>query len=110
MTDTHDSWDGHFDDDGARCPFCGEVDDFAGDHPSGLQRDGDSTEVDCGNCGEPFEVTMCISTSYATKPLFIGPKLNHAHWYAVRQEMRARGELPPLLSTVAQYDLAEVPR
>lgn len=96
MTDaTHDSWDGSFE-DAARCPHCGETDDFAGDHPSGLQRDGDSTDVDCGSCGEPYEVTMSVSVDYATNPLFIGPKRNFAHWYQVRQEMRERGESPPL--------------
>jgi hypothetical protein len=92
---THANWTGSFE-DVARCPHCGEPDDFAGDHPSGLQHDGDSTEMDCGSCGEPYEVTMSVSVDYATKPLFIGPKRNFAHWCQVRQEMRERGELPPL--------------
>lgn len=92
---THNSWDGGFE-VVARCPHCGETDDFAGDHPSGLQRDGDSTELDCGSCGEPYEVTMSVSVDYATSPLFIGPKHNFAHWSRVRQEMRERGELEPL--------------
>jgi hypothetical protein len=70
----HESWDGGFEDEGARCPHCGDVDDFAGDHPSSLQHDGDSTVLCCGSCGEDYEVTMCVSLSYATAPLFIGPR------------------------------------
>ena len=95
----HESWDGSFEDDGARCPYCGEVDEIQCDMPSGLRNDGDSTELDCGNCGEPYEVTMCVSVSFATQPLFIGPKRDWGHWWKTREEMRERGELPPLGST-----------
>lgn len=99
----HHSWDGSFESN-ARCPHCGETDDFAGDHPSGLQCDGDTTEIDCGSCGEPYQVTMCVSVDYATKPLFIGPKRDFAHWCEVRRQLRESGELPPLTSKVESTD------
>jgi hypothetical protein len=88
--ETHPDWDGDFE-DYARCPHCGEADEETCEYPRGLQRDGDSSETDCGFCGEPFKVTMCVSYSFATEPLFIGPKRDAGHWFELRCELRAGG-------------------
>jgi len=88
VSETHDSWDGGFEDN-IRCPHCGEEDEERCDYPTSLRYDGDTTECFCSSCDACFEVTICVEYSFATKPLFIGPKLNREHWYAVRAALRA---------------------
>lgn len=86
--DTHENWyDGY--EDYARCPHCGEQDVEICDYGSGLQNDGDSTEFTCANCEKGYTVTMCVTYTFATIPLFIGPKRNYAfEWLRMRQEMK----------------------
>lgn len=91
-SDTHPDWDGEFE-DYARCPHCGEADEDRCEYPLALQYDGDTSELDCGFCGEPFKITMCVSYSFATEPLFIGPKVNPAHRYEILRKLRETGEL-----------------
>lgn len=83
--ETHPDWDGSFEDH-MRCPHCGEVDEETSEYPRSLERDGDETETDCGVCGAAFEVTLCVTYEWATRPLFIGPKVNLAHLWQVRRE------------------------
>jgi hypothetical protein len=72
MNNTADDWDGGFE-DFIRCPFCGDTDEEYTEYPRSLNHDGDTAERDCAVCGETFGVTLCVSYSYATAPLFIGP-------------------------------------
>lgn len=87
MTETHPDWDGSFE-DGMRCPHCGAVDEDRCDYPRSLRYDGDTTEVDCGFCGEGFHVTLCVIYEWATQPLFIGPRMNWSHVWEERRRRR----------------------
>lgn len=89
MAETHDDWDGEYI-DAIQCPHCGERDEEHTDYPQSLRRDGDTTECFCSNCDTCFQVTICVEYTWATKPLFIGPKLNRAHWYAIRAALRQK--------------------
>jgi hypothetical protein len=48
-----------------RCPFCGDVMKDAYELGS-LQRDDDTTEVECDNCEHTYKVTLHIEYSYTT--------------------------------------------
>lgn len=65
---THPDWHGGFDEDGARCPHCGEILEGPYHYADGLRNDGDTANMQC-NCGRWYRVTMCISTSFATDPI-----------------------------------------
>jgi transcription elongation factor Elf1 len=45
------------------CPHCGFEDGDSCEYALG---DSESTKIDCGSCGKPFEATCCISVSYST--------------------------------------------
>ncbi len=47
------------------CPHCGARDDdwWDGD---GLKNDGDQVDRECGDCGKPYSVVMCVSTEFLT--------------------------------------------
>jgi hypothetical protein len=46
------------------CPWCGHIRDA---WELGLE-DGDTTEVDCGECGKQYRVTASVNISYSTQP------------------------------------------
>lgn len=57
----------HEDTPNAVCPKCGYE-----DHDSWelhLEGDGDSAEVDCPRCEEPYRVTMCLTVTYSTEAI-----------------------------------------
>ena len=49
------------------CPYCGEQDQDWWDGLGCSMGDGDSWEVDCGFCDEPYVVTMSVSTHFSTR-------------------------------------------
>jgi uncharacterized C2H2 Zn-finger protein len=88
-------WDGSFA-SFIQCPHCGTEDHESTDYPCSLNHDGDETEYQCYHCDAVFTVMLSVTYEYASKPLFIGPKVNAAFRYELRAKMRERGELPPL--------------
>lgn len=59
--------------DEPKCPYCG----FEGqDWWDGLEpkSDGDSWDVDCGDCGKEYRVIMSVSTHFSTEKIEkVGP-------------------------------------
>ena len=49
------------------CPKCGYVDQEVCEYPRELDRDGDTTSVDCSECGADFTVSLCVSYNYTTR-------------------------------------------
>ena len=49
------------------CPHCGQSDQ---DWWDGLppKNDGDTWTAECGNCGQEYTVTMCVTATFDTKP------------------------------------------
>lgn len=48
------------------CPHCGaRLDDWW--DGLGLNHDGDTTDIDCGSCGENYQIEFYVDVSFSTK-------------------------------------------
>ncbi len=47
------------------CPYCGYEDKEFADYPSCLDLDGDTTILECDNCGREFEVMLSVWVNYS---------------------------------------------
>jgi DNA-directed RNA polymerase subunit RPC12/RpoP len=57
-------WDYQYEND-ITCPYCGYKDRDSWEHH---MRDGDTEEIECGQCEKTFDVSCDVSVTYTSEP------------------------------------------